>query len=310
MLKNRRLERELQEALHNGFKAEKELALEKRRKIRLKKEKEKAEKVKKVFVKRQQERKRAALAALVDTRASTRKTEPEHANEKNESGNNEPKSKKAKTDSASGQSVGTFDTKYDMQWLQMLEELKKFKEEFGHCHVPMTDTKLARWVSGQRTQYSNLISDKWSTLTPERVRELKAIGFLWKAKPNAIRMKNMDRLEQLRAYKEKFGHCNVPQKCTEFPGLGNFVLCQRRSYRRGQLSQDQIEYLESMGFEWSLRNRGGTLEERMKKWQTKKTGNDDDNQEEKTGEEEEEDGEETDLEQEEDNAMSAKGDIV
>ncbi len=70
------------------------------------------------------------------------------------------------------------------------------------------------------------------------------------------------------------GHLRIPQKLDSPKGLGNWVLEQRRRYRekdlpdnerkskKGPLSKEEIEKMESLGFEWSLRNRklGNILE--------------------------------------------------
>jgi hypothetical protein len=74
---------------------------------------------------------------------------------------------------------------------------------------------------------------------------------------------------QLKEYKRKHGHVRIPQKLDEPKGLGNWVLDQRRRYRerglpedqksskKGPMSQEEIDKLESIGFEWSIRSRGG-----------------------------------------------------
>ena len=82
--------------------------------------------------------------------------------------------------------------------------------------------------------------------------------------PNTVTMCFDERIAQLVEYKKRNGDCNVPQKYDDFPGLGNFVLQQRKSYRLGELSDERIERLEAVGIQWSLRNRGGPLADRMK----------------------------------------------
>ena len=72
----------------------------------------------------------------------------------------------------------------------------------------------------------------------------------------------------MKEYKKKHGHVRIPQKLDEPKGLGNWVLDQRRRYRernlpanersskKGPLKEVEITKLESIGFEWSIRNRG------------------------------------------------------
>ena len=71
--------------------------------------------------------------------------------------------------------------------------------------------------------------------------------------------------EQLVAFKERYGHCNVPQKPTakikeSYSQLASFCRNVRQQYRYLQqnetkhlcfLSEERIEQLQSIGFEWS-----------------------------------------------------------
>mmetsp|Transcript_17546 Transcript_17546/g.40869 ORF Transcript_17546/g.40869 Transcript_17546/m.40869 type:complete len:548 (+) Transcript_17546:418-2061(+) len=174
------------------------------------------------------------------------------------------------------------DSKHDQRWMERFQDLVEFKKIHGHCNVPTqrnkdTPTKvpdrwfrLSSWVSTQRTQHKLLRLGKWTTLKPERVRQLTAIGFSWSGQPpQTVNLPFDRRLEQLQAYRREHGHVNVPQKCSDpqYSGLGNFCLQQRKDYRQGTLATDRRERLERLGFQWSLRNRGGPLEERMKKAQ-------------------------------------------
>ena len=59
--------------------------------------------------------------------------------------------------------------------------------------------------------------------------------------------------EPLVAYKEEFGHCNVPSRYAENVKLGTWVNTQRSFYNRGKLSADRINKLEAIGFEWTRR---------------------------------------------------------
>lgn len=76
-----------------------------------------------------------------------------------------------------------------------------------------------------------------------------------------------ERIEQLKAYREKHGDCRVPQLCTDPPGLGNWVVNQRKLYAWRKrwikmpnnmvntLSEERIKQLEAIGFEWRSRVR-------------------------------------------------------
>mmetsp|Transcript_446 Transcript_446/g.690 ORF Transcript_446/g.690 Transcript_446/m.690 type:complete len:163 (+) Transcript_446:1-489(+) len=105
-------------------------------------------------------------------------------------------------------------------------------------------------------------------MTSERLKLLNALRFQW-VRNKTPALKWEERFEQLKEFKKKHGHVRIPQKLDEPKGLGNWVLEQRRRYReknlpdssktskKGPLSKEEIEKLESLGFEWSLRNRNG-----------------------------------------------------
>lgn len=152
--------------------------------------------------------------------------------------------------------------KFDVKWQQKYDLLLQFKQEFGHTnvshyipdHVKARYPKLPTWVSSQRTAFTWLKAGKKTTLTPHRIQLLKKIGFEWQ-QLDRDPIKFEDRLPQLRAFQEEFGHIQVPQQYTARDKLGNWVLEMRRKYREGVLSQDRIAALNRMGFKWSLRNR-------------------------------------------------------
>jgi hypothetical protein len=166
------------------------------------------------------------------------------------------------------------DNVHDLRWNQRLEELQKFREQHGHCLVPWrprdngtepANKLLAQWVSGQRTEYRWLREGKPTRMSPERIQLLNSIGFQWQVGPEQNTFEF--RMVQLATFQGQQGHCNVPQKLAEPAGLGEFVLRVRRLYRQGKLPQERVEALEALGFQWSLRNRGGTLEARMQQQQ-------------------------------------------
>ena len=62
---------------------------------------------------------------------------------------------------------------YVAKWEKMLAELAAFKDVHGHCNVPQRyqpNRQLGTWVSRQRQNQA---------LTMERVRKLKALGFVF-----------------------------------------------------------------------------------------------------------------------------------
>jgi hypothetical protein len=57
------------------------------------------------------------------------------------------------------------------KWNQRFQDLIEFREEFGHCLVPLEwplNPSLSHWVKRQRCQYKAKREGKHSTLTDER----------------------------------------------------------------------------------------------------------------------------------------------
>ena len=268
-----RLTRALEEALQHSAQIQDELTKEREETVRAMRQ---TKKVQKSFEKAKEKhlelkhdikkRKRAAFEA------TSHVLEEQHAVQENgEETRGETRVRTTNPYNGNGK-----DSKHDLKWTEMFHELKKFKESHGHCDVPAkwrgSDPKMAKlacWVSTQRTQHKHLRTGKWTNLKPERVRLLQALGFKWNSQPNKAESLSFElRVSQLVEYKQQFGDCNVPQKYEDVPGLGNFVLQQRKHYRLGELSNERIAKLQEIGFQWSLRNRGGSLETRMKKQAT------------------------------------------
>jgi len=60
----------------------------------------------------------------------------------------------------------------------------------------------------------------------------------------------MKNYEQLKRFKQTFGHCNVPKREGAWKSLGQWVRQQRRKKKLGKISQNQKDLLEKLNFEW------------------------------------------------------------
>merc|ERR1712238_289090 len=114
-------------------------------------------------------------------------------------------------------------------WEIMLEELRKFKEREGHCNVPYSysaNPKLGIWVNNQR--------GKRLKISKERASKLDSNGFIWGTEAD-VRWEIM--LEELRKFKEREGHCNVPSSYSDNPELCRWVRYQRE--RRSKMIKER-----------------------------------------------------------------------
>jgi len=115
-------------------------------------------------------------------------------------------------------------------WNDFLDELRLYKEKFGTLHVPQNDEehkKLALWVRNQRMHYGYIQrgEENKSALTPERIKSLEDLGFIWDVN-DVIWMEKFDMLKDLL---DEFGH--IPASCNGNQKLARWCAQQRYQYK-------------------------------------------------------------------------------
>jgi hypothetical protein len=78
--------------------------------------------------------------------------------------------------------IGFIWNSHDAVFHERLQDLTLFKQIHGHCAVPSNyepDVQLAVWTKRQRRQYKKYQEGSPSSMTPERISKLEAIGFVW-----------------------------------------------------------------------------------------------------------------------------------
>jgi Helicase associated domain len=114
------------------------------------------------------------------------------------------------------------------QWAEKFAELCEYQRKFGHClvsHTYVENLALSRWVRRQRYQYKlRQESNPKSTMTGERIEALENIGFVWDSQGSSW----MERLQELKAFKAVFYHCNVPSGYLENKCLATWIKGQRK----------------------------------------------------------------------------------
>ncbi|EJK76883.1 hypothetical protein THAOC_01327, partial [Thalassiosira oceanica] len=123
------------------------------------------------------------------------------------------------------------------EWSDRFEELTAYKAKNGDCNVPESQGRLWMWVSNRRQDF------KQGKLSDERIARLKSIGFCWEPTDAAW----MTRFDELAAYKDEHGDCNVPKGQGR---LGIWVSNRRQDFKQGKLSDERIARLEGIGFAW------------------------------------------------------------
>merc|ERR1719356_1654057 len=130
----------------------------------------------------------------------------------------------------------------DLLWEEKFKELVAYREKNGDCNVNRRLGALGSWVNEQRFKH------KKGKLSQERTAQLNAIKFNWGTVKSGDTWK--ERFDELIAYKEQNGNCNVNTKNGK---LGTWVKNQRRSYKNGSLSKECIERMNKIGFAWRVK---------------------------------------------------------
>ncbi|RKZ83353.1 MAG: hypothetical protein DRR19_19260 [Candidatus Parabeggiatoa sp. nov. 1] len=135
----------------------------------------------------------------------------------------------------------------ETDWNEMYQKVIEYKNLYGNCNVPYRWSKVPKlgiWVTGQRN------TRKIGKLSKERIEKLNRIGFIWN--PSEMFEEIWEEMfETLVKYKNKYGHCNVPQNYSDLPKLAIWVNRQRQAKKKGMLSQEQIDKLNKISFIWN-----------------------------------------------------------
>ena len=153
---------------------------------------------------------------------------------------------------------GLSSTEEERKWLDRLKELKRYHIQHKNCNNSRSYGKVLKvWVDKQRRDYGLFIKGRASSMTVERMQKLESVGFEWYEHDNPVRMiwdiagnnrRWMERFQELQSYKAKHGHCNVH---TTSGILGRWV--NRQRLQRSQMTDDRVQKLELIGFQWFLR---------------------------------------------------------
>ena len=131
---------------------------------------------------------------------------------------------------------------------ERVRELQAYKEEHGNLNIPIRYKKnpsLGKFVHNTREQYKLFNKQtppqyaKKCSLTADRIKALDDIGFIWTCeRPKKQQDDWNSRFEQLQAYKEKHGDCNVPHGFPEDPAFAEWIHRQRTTHASIQKKPD------------------------------------------------------------------------
>eukprot|EP00591_Stephanopyxis_turris_P002410 CAMPEP_0195513210 /NCGR_PEP_ID=MMETSP0794_2-20130614/4917_1 /TAXON_ID=515487 /ORGANISM="Stephanopyxis turris, Strain CCMP 815" /LENGTH=623 /DNA_ID=CAMNT_0040641161 /DNA_START=70 /DNA_END=1938 /DNA_ORIENTATION=- len=164
--------------------------------------------------------------------------------------------------------IGFCFTSWDVKY----SALVTFKKEHGHCNVPRNhpDKDLKNWVLLQRTHFRKWKDDKNAQtpygkggMTNDRLAALIKLGFIFETKINVDNNFLIERTKwnakhnELIAYKQYFGNCEVPKNFAMNKDLAKWVLHQREEYKlkeegqKSSLTDERINKLSKLGFSFT-----------------------------------------------------------
>ena len=146
------------------------------------------------------------------------------------------------------ESLGFDFSPQSVPWEERFDELEAYHSEHGHTRVSeREDLKLAKWVWQQRYAH------KRGKLRPECREKLESLGFGFSPQRES-RVPWEERFDELETYHAEHGHIQVSER--EDLKLAKWVRKQREQHRLGKLRPERREKLESLGFDFSPRQRG------------------------------------------------------
>ncbi|MEM6317221.1 MAG: helicase associated domain-containing protein [Bacteroidota bacterium] len=132
----------------------------------------------------------------------------------------------------------------EQEWEEKFEELKKFKQKYGHCRVTAqkSSVSLSSWV--QRIRHHKL------QVSPQQIERLKAIEFMWAEDMIKFKEANwQEKYQELCQFKKIYGHCRIGGQSNEYDELKGWVSRQRSIFDK--LPVEKKTLLNQIGLETS-----------------------------------------------------------
>jgi hypothetical protein len=141
--------------------------------------------------------------------------------------------------------------KFDVDWERCYEQAAAYHAAHGNLDVPVAykseGIALGKWI--RRHRIDKMTGKSAVKLTEERKKKLDAIGMIWSASVDD----SWDvRYNLLLEYHETHGNIDIPSKyvteCNIW--LGKWLYEQKKMYKNGNLTEEQIGKLDALGVNW------------------------------------------------------------
>ena len=134
---------------------------------------------------------------------------------------------------------------------------KAYYEEHGNLNVPpkyiADGVWLSKWLNEQKQIYNGKRKSK--KLTQAQIKRLEAIGISWNNRLEEIRVNAWEtHFSECKEFYALHGDLNIPSDYRSKSGtnLTVWLIRQRALYKRGKLTDEQIEKLTAIGMVWDL----------------------------------------------------------
>ncbi|WP_275559145.1 DEAD/DEAH box helicase [Streptomyces sp. 5-6(2022)] len=135
-------------------------------------------------------------------------------------------------------------------WPEYLQAAETYRAEYGDLRVhedyrTPTGLGLGRGIAYLRKLH------RLGKLSPSQIEEWEALGMTWSVPDQKLQ----ELIHELREFKQKHGHLDVPKTYTVQRGdhkytLGTVCASLRNSFRKGQVPDTKIAALNAEGFIW------------------------------------------------------------
>tara|TARA_B100000212_G_scaffold186855_1_gene140938 strand:- start:138 stop:1442 length:1305 start_codon:yes stop_codon:yes gene_type:complete len=127
----------------------------------------------------------------------------------------------------------------DEGWNSKYQQLKEFYSQEKHSSPPK-DSPLYPWCNRQR------VSNNKNQLSEKKINLLNSLGFVWNKREESWK----GYFIQLKEFFDKEGHISISNK--ENSSLYIWCNHQRQRYKSNKLSNEKIDLLESIEFNWKI----------------------------------------------------------
>ncbi len=137
---------------------------------------------------------------------------------------------------------------YNDIWEQYYDAAKRFYEKNGNLDIQVSyvtadGLKLGRWFRSVRNMHNG------GSLSEEKKKRLESIGMKW----DSFNMRNwLEKYGLVKKYYDEHGNSDIKSNYSapDSTKLGVWVSSQRYAYKKGTLTDEQIELLKKIDFSW------------------------------------------------------------